>query len=406
MHNVLSHLHHFCNTLKDQYVSAVPVFSVRRESADMNAFRSASVTLPASLDPALRVAHSSRSWRSERHAKQDAALVAYRQLYEGGLINDHLLPVTGHSVDEQDEEHLDMQQALITVAPSFDPLLKIARLWQDGSAQVANHQIIFEVAGNHTSVCNIGFPAVVPKANPLRIQYTKDVAVSATIGQKEVLSEDRITPARNASQMMYHTVFRNYNIGNGLDYMAILIPDVTLDKLSQWTLDAKTQHGLLHDFQEGENLMVFDRLRNNVPHVCTGVVTAKPSKLPSSVREDILHDHTEKPTLCAKLRRLPRARNFLHPMSEEQLGSDEALRKERLVPIGFCSTNNLKFQTILPAHIMPSIMRHWTNLMIAEQLRTTILEPVGFDSNDIVLEAICASSAREKVDYQRLEFLG
>lgn len=55
----------------------------------------ASVILPSSIDPSLRLTQSVSSWLTERAAKRDAAFQAYVSLHRAKLVNDHLLPSRG-----------------------------------------------------------------------------------------------------------------------------------------------------------------------------------------------------------------------------------------------------------------------------------------------------------------------
>lgn len=61
---------------------------------DQNGGIGASVTLLHSIPASARHASSKRRWRTEKAAKKDAAFHAYAALFEAGLLNDHLLPIS------------------------------------------------------------------------------------------------------------------------------------------------------------------------------------------------------------------------------------------------------------------------------------------------------------------------
>lgn len=93
---------------------------------------SARVTLPISVDPAVRTTVSSETWATERMAKQDAAFEAYTVLYKSGLVNNNLLPAH----EEADDDDLSGQNipdntpSLVQASPTFDPWPSIAQCQQ------------------------------------------------------------------------------------------------------------------------------------------------------------------------------------------------------------------------------------------------------------------------------------
>jgi hypothetical protein len=90
---------------------------------------SARVTLPMSVDTAVRTATSSATWMTERMAKKDAAFEAYRALYKEGLVNDNLLPATEEADDELVEHNTkDHTPSLVQASPTLDPWPLIAQV--------------------------------------------------------------------------------------------------------------------------------------------------------------------------------------------------------------------------------------------------------------------------------------
>ena len=71
-----------------------------------------------------------------------------------------------------------------------------------------------------------------------------------------------------------------------------------------------------------------------------------------------------------------------------------------------CEVDNLPVKYSQFAMIIPSILHKLHVNMIVEHLCNTLLSPLGLTNRRLVATAICASSAREPTNYQRLEFLG
>lgn len=104
----------------------------------------------------------------------------------------------------------------------------------------------------------------------------------------------------------------------------------------------------------------------------------------------------------------------IHSQSNELLslhavkGSDiaEAYTTEIVVPIGDCQFSDLPGSVAIFSLFIPSILRRFELAMVAHELNSTLLKPIGFRNVDLVQRAITHNSACEEEHYQRLEFLG
>jgi dsRNA-specific ribonuclease len=107
-----------------------------------------------------------------------------------------------------------------------------------------------------------------------------------------------------------------------------------------------------------------------------------------------------------RLVRLPKRRDFLHPVNSYSEQNDAYTRIEELAAYD-CIVDELPASYSIFALLFPSILHILTTAVVAETLRTTLLSPVAFDSSNIplIVRAI-TSSAAEDDNYQRLEFLG
>ncbi|KAK5713816.1 Dicer-like protein 2 [Elasticomyces elasticus] len=116
--STLQHLHHFCQLLQsDSCIEPRPDFSFHE---DQNGRIGASFTLPHSIAAHASHAPSKRTWRTEKAAKKDAAFHAYAALFEAGLLNDHLLPISQEWNDNEVPEE---------VAPPARLLIESLDLW-------------------------------------------------------------------------------------------------------------------------------------------------------------------------------------------------------------------------------------------------------------------------------------
>jgi hypothetical protein len=92
----------------------------------LNQSKSASMRLPSALPTSVQYAKSLQSWISERAAAKDAAFQIYARLYEMGLVNDNLLPLTHEWAPLDQIENLD---ATLTVSSQWNPMVHIAQGW-------------------------------------------------------------------------------------------------------------------------------------------------------------------------------------------------------------------------------------------------------------------------------------
>ncbi|KAJ0364299.1 hypothetical protein COL922a_014452, partial [Colletotrichum nupharicola] len=89
--NATQHLYHFCSILPRQsYVDNRPEFSFESDGLQVKG----KVTLPSCVHPDVRRTEGRSWWMTERAARKEAAFQAYKALYEAGLVNDNLLPLT------------------------------------------------------------------------------------------------------------------------------------------------------------------------------------------------------------------------------------------------------------------------------------------------------------------------
>ncbi|EPQ54406.1 P-loop containing nucleoside triphosphate hydrolase protein [Gloeophyllum trabeum ATCC 11539] len=118
LHSAIGHLAHFCSILPGAaYGHNAPLYDIdppdfpegwhandpRHQGLPYPGPFGATVTLPRYVDADLRVHTVPRKYPSKMSARRHAAYFAYITLYEAGLLNEHLLPLTS-AVNPQDED--------------------------------------------------------------------------------------------------------------------------------------------------------------------------------------------------------------------------------------------------------------------------------------------------------------
>lgn len=139
---------------------------------------SARVTLPISVDPAVRTATSTKGWATERMAKQDAAFEAYTTLFKAGLVNDNLLPAR-QDIDEYDlggHNIADKTSSLLQASPTFDPWPLIAQQQEENPR--VYHQTLLTLRGAETKPIHMVLltPTTMPTVSDLTLHWNQSTS--------------------------------------------------------------------------------------------------------------------------------------------------------------------------------------------------------------------------------------
>jgi len=111
-------------------------------------------------------------------------------------------------------------------------------------------------------------------------------------------------------------------------------------------------------------------------------------------------------TLQVKATTFPKRRDFLHPIPESDVQQHDAYTSVHTLKASDCTVDNLAISYSIFALFIPCILHHFEIRALADELRNTVLSPVGITDVGLVQTAITHASAHEPADYQRLEFLG
>lgn len=144
LHSSVSHLAHFCAVIPNaSNATYAPIYDVdppelpegwhslqNRSASDLLPYKGpfgSTVTLPKVLPPALRVFSTERIYASKISAHRHAAFNAYSALYNAGLLNDSLLPLTSVIEPKLEDDvqallkEVERRQGTAGVAGQMDP---------------------------------------------------------------------------------------------------------------------------------------------------------------------------------------------------------------------------------------------------------------------------------------------
>jgi hypothetical protein len=128
----------------------------------------ATVILPVTLDPTLRI-HGSRSlWRSEKNATKESAFEAYLALYHAGLVNDYLLRLSF----TETSKYMEKKDSIIDAQEQFNPWPGAARAWENKEKIQRRVLTLKDEAGLTKCQTEMLMPVKLPNIKLIRIYWS------------------------------------------------------------------------------------------------------------------------------------------------------------------------------------------------------------------------------------------
>lgn len=383
--DAMQHLLHFCAVLPvDEYVDNRPMFSFEE---DRSGRIRGTVTLPASVAPAVRRAQGQRWWRTERASKRETAFQAYKALHMYGLVNDNLLPLTRKSGLRFTEE-LNLP-SIIECSEQYDPFLELAHAW----ASPELHQTVITVSNKDDGVVigDLSMSIVLPKGtvmpDPITLYWKRRTTLIAKFEQPQPVEATTETiMAMRSTTFAYLQALSSRVRAPSRDFVALFVPIIPLARLEEWILKyGGTEKAV--DLHSRETISPEGIIRDteNYGELCF-------------FRRWICQDDNQ---IYLECQSLPRRRNFL------QIGTCEtAPPKIRVVPASACTVDKLPAAKAMAGHLIPALLNRFEATIVASRLNDTILKGVGIKDLSHIITAITAPMAQAATDYQRYEFFG
>jgi dsRNA-specific ribonuclease len=341
-------------------------------------------------------------------AQNDAAFEAYKTLHTAGLVNDNLLPVQEEENHEAAQYQIpDNRPSTVPISPTFDPWLIIAQRHQEDPHVWCRTLLEVKATGEDPLRLILLTPVVMPSTSDIVLYWneTKRYKVESSRLPGCSLSLDKVQLLRSITWKILHSVFPGQVKLGQKDFLCLLAP---CDFSGAMMND--TQLCEWHAATEGQR-PASERLTQNQPDLVDwGLVTLQ-GDLRKFMPKDINVLRNQAPQALDEIQiqavRLPKRRDFLHPVLETGNENDAYIRTES-VSASTCSVDNLPTFYSIFALLFPSILHRLEIYMVADVFRTTHLKPVSFDTQSlpVIITALTSSATGEDDNYQRLEFLG
>lgn len=395
LENSRQHLEHFCSKVfQRDYVDQRPVYVFNKTEVGSGAPTfSATVTLPSALPHHLRKFQGGGGWKSEKNAMKDAAFHACLALYHEGLVGDHLLPINHKSQEAEEEAALTRPESL------FNPWVQIAQKWETTTDkwlyayEFIDHEYITPVR------FEIALPVELPRPRDIAVHPEEEIEWSVRCTSVRKISNEEFLDLPDHTSTLLAMHFGHRWVVEDRDHVIKVIyetKDLSRDQIGSVPFSESI------DAVIEKRVLVRD-LKNSPFHYVR--------KIPSKpLKEEVQHpfneyeDAPDEPYLVVE--QWTRRSDLLHPLRADQMKSICSKPYRYVLPISRATVDKVPRRAVKFGMLIPSIIHDLEVQLIASELASTLLEPVGISDLQLVLEAISARSAAEPVDYERLEFLG
>lgn len=412
--DAVRHLHHFCETLpRAQYVDPRPIFTFSKTGEAVTA----KVVLPSSVDASVREACSGSHWRSERCARNDAALEAYIALHHAGLVNDHLLPLKFDPEAHEATLAVEKRPSLVDVPAQVDvwPDL-VASEWQSQSLLYKSSVSVLS-GGVPISKMLMTLPLALPQKINFKLYWdaTNSFDVEIGPGRSVRYHQEHIDSHAKCTHLILRSIYKYRMESDSTDFVCLFAPAIAGD-LQTWM---KTVSGskpaitlMEKDINPSHVGLIRDLMRNESPHIFHNIDVVRTNLLedPPSARKVMPCEWpvgSVEDKVFVKTTRLSKRSDFLHKIPLHIYGMAIAQKMNyQMLPAYKCKVDNLPFEFSQFAMLIPSIMHQAELHIAAESCRSRLLSTIQVDDLNLVVTATTASVASEQTDYQRLEFLG
>ncbi|KAK5629446.1 hypothetical protein RRF57_005161 [Xylaria bambusicola] len=385
-----SHLEFFCQKITSgQYIEHRPYYIAEENNDLPNGVPkiSAVVHLPPSVHNSLRRVKGIRRWYSERNAFKDAAFQAYKALYEAGLVNDHLMPLTDDILDG-----VETRSSIKEVNCRWNPWYKVAQLWGQQNERT-QRELVLKDGDRVMARFEASLPLHFPELPSFDIFWDVDTTWTVELS-KQYNHVEACALKEDQSAALIHLAYgHRWAVENSPHILHLQSTESIAfrEHVGQQAADK----GCL-------NRGVVVRTAGGMPHLFIEWLRSEPPReLVEKVEKQLQEEIPEVPWLT--LRKWPKREDFLHPATRS---SKQEGRYPPAFPISHCTVDTVDPSKAYLGNIIPAIVHMIEVHLIAEELCQTVLERIRFSDKSLVVTAISSRAAGERTDYERLEFLG
>ena len=358
------------------------------------------MTLPTCLIPGVRSTKGIGEWRTERCAAKDASFQAYKALYEAGLLNDHLLPLS-HSWAEEEQCDQEDMAATVEIRPQLCLWKQLAEAWSDCNLHQTRIVLTGEDSEKEDLCMILTTPSAIPPLSFVTLYWDEKTRFSLHFGSSRRVSvsgSGTVQTLRSITHILNRSTRSDHTIDNRVDFVVLFGPDLEENQFSAW----------------------YESNKGRVPAHDQYIARTKPCGLiRSSTLQGVPHcfyrwcnsDEEMEGDIEVQCFPLTKRRNFLDSNSLSfQISPFSSHGAHSSAPRSFsvqnCTIDRLPFQYAQFGLFMQAILQKIKSLMMAERLCLNVLKGVPIKNLQHIVAAISAPSAGLPTNYQRYEFFG
>jgi endoribonuclease Dicer len=444
--SAIEHIYHFCSILPySGLTNYAPLFDIDPPDYPLEWHTNCgprtpyfgpygcTLTLPRLVDPRFRSFSTPRIHPTKVSARRDVAFQAYCALYENGLLNDHLLPLTSILEPDQESEvqlllkEVEKREGTALVSSQMDP-------WHVSGGSDADRRwwsITLEVDG--LPPLRMLTQAALPplKTDELPVIHTREYPPFkvCVVGDKSPIiagdDDGILARAKEYTRRLFWPMYSSRMKWDQTDFIHLFIPvddsPTVWDERRALASDPGGSHALFSPFS---SFMRHDGQVNDIPIVIktgfAGKFFKRMRNTPITIEEkaDLVRRYVRRrddddvagleityPLIEA---RPIVKRNFLTPMPDESKGVDAVSQKTVLLLRDSTMVAHISSHEAQYALWAPSIIRHLQVACTVSSMKDTLFigTPLAQIPQDLLLTATTMPAAQERSHYQRLETLG
>ncbi|KAG9230047.1 dicer-like protein-like protein 2 [Amylocarpus encephaloides] len=395
--SAVAHLYHFCATIgADKYVDLRPEFICEETSTKQVRAR---VILPTSVDEAVRFAQGRRAWLSEKNAIKDVAYEAYLALYHAGLVNDNMLPLLRHSVDEDElsTTKVETRASMMLVNKQMNPWAIVAQAWDRGDP--IHPQTITLSSSSADDLRMVAcLPMRLPVIKPFHLFLDNHTEYVLSV-EDEFKGDHKLLQPEDTWIMLDAAFGHRFPI----EKKQLIVSFESMGMSLQDQMDQNPQRSLQSNKDgRGFGFLVKDALDMKARYTLRAAINSKPSI--TEVQHPLPGYETMSDTTYASVKHLTRRADFLHKVPSGNIAPTTKVHSV-ILPSTRCTITALPLPYVNFGLFIPSILHQFSIHLLAETLSSNLLKDIKIEPN-LLLTAITATSACAPTNYQRLEFYG
>ncbi|UKZ52567.1 hypothetical protein TrVGV298_006345 [Trichoderma virens] len=393
--NAKSHLEHFCRVLSPgEFVDSRPDYIIHKEP-DSGSLTCV-VLLPPFLPVSLRKHSSASAWQSEKNATKDAAYQAYRALYDAELVNDNLQPFRS-----SDMGAMDTRASEVLVDLAMKPWHHVAEAWRETGNKWLYSLTCIGENGQVEGEYEMLLPVRLDQPRPLQMHLDRNHTVELRMTAGTAVPHEKVAdlPDQTSTLLALHFGHR-WPVEQAEHVIRVWAKDesLSMDQMGQRAYDPDDE------IVKGGQYLIRDNTK--APYLYKDTIGFKPA---TSQVQNVFYEYEKAPENVPYLvlTKWTRRTDFLHrPQGDPS--KDQATSKPyaRVYPLPWATVDAIPVRHAQFGMLIPSIIHELGVMIMAKELANNILRKVGIKNMDLVRQAICARSASEPVNYERVELLG